>query len=69
MHILFAAPLRILLMKLRIYNVGVHIGLGLFASICGPIIVVTIGKNIKWIEFLIYPGNYIRIGKGDRNNT
>lgn len=61
MHTLFAAPIRILLMKLGIYNVAVHILLGLIASFLGPIIAAWIMKKSKWMEFFIYTGKFIHI--------
>lgn len=59
MHTLFAAPCRILLMKLGITNVAVHVCLGIAISFMGPIAAMIILEKIK-LDFLVYPGKLIR---------
>jgi fucose 4-O-acetylase-like acetyltransferase len=61
MHTLFAAPIRIILLKGNIYNVAVHVFLGIIISFGGPMIVGCIMKTSRWLEFLIYPGKVIKI--------
>ena len=61
MHTLFAAPMRIMLLRIGINNAAVHILLGIFASFVGPIVAARIMKKSKWLEFFIYPGKFIRI--------
>ena len=61
MHTIFAAPVRIVLLKLEVQGVGIHILLGLTISVLGPIIASEIMKRIKWMEFFLYPSKYIRV--------
>ena len=63
MHTIFAAALRILLIKLGIMNPAVHIVLGIAISFIGPISAAKIMNMTKWLEFLIYPGKFVKIGK------
>ena len=63
MHTIFAATLRILLLKLSVTNLGLHILLGLAASFAGPIISAFIMKKTKYLEFFIYPRKVIKIIK------
>jgi len=61
MHTLFAAPLRSLLLKIGIMNVGVHVVTGIIISFIGPIIIAMIMEHFSWMEFFLYPGKYIKI--------
>lgn len=61
MHTLFAAPLRVVLIKVGIRNVYIHILLGLTISIIGPIMAAWVMKKTKWLEFFIYPEKFIKI--------
>ena len=63
MHTLFAAPLRSVLMKVGIENAVVHVVLGLGISFAGPIIATWIMKKTKWLEFFLYPVDYIKRNK------
>ena len=62
MHTLFAAPMRSLLLKIRIENAVIHVALGLGISFVGPIIAAWIMKKTKYLEFFLYPNKFI--GKG-----
>lgn len=55
MHTLAAAPVRIVLVRLRIYQASVHIICGLIASILIPIGVYSIMKYLKWPLLVMYP--------------
>ena len=61
MHTMFAAALRILLFKIGIVNPIVHVLLGLFVTFAGPILAGFIMKKTKWLEFILYPGKFIKI--------
>lgn len=63
MHTLFAAPMRSLLLKIRVENAVVHVVLGLGISFAGPIIAAWIMKRTKWLEFFLYPNKLIRTYK------
>ena len=63
MHTLFAAPLRSILMKIGIENAVIHVVLGLVISFAGPIIAAWIMKKTKWLEFFLYPVDYIKRNK------
>lgn len=60
MHTLSAAPLRSVLMKVGIENAVVHVVLGLGISFAGPIIAAWIMKKTKWLEFFLYPNDFLR---------
>ena len=61
MHTIFAAAFRSLLLKLGITNAAVHIVAGLVISFGGPILVGFVFKKLKWPEFILYPGKFIKI--------
>ena len=61
MHTLFAAPCRILLMKLGITNALIQIGAGIVISFIGPIVAMMVFEKIK-LDFLVYPGKLIKKG-------
>lgn len=61
MHTLFAAPFRVLLIKIGITNAIVHVVLGITISFAGPIIVGKIAKVSKYLEIFFYPTKFIRI--------
>ncbi|MCD7872526.1 MAG: hypothetical protein LUG21_04375 [Clostridiales bacterium] len=63
MHTMFAAGLRAALFKLGIYNSAIHIILGISISFIGPIIAAVIMKKLKFLEFFLYPGKFIKIDK------
>ena len=60
MHTLFAAPFRIVLMKLGIQNAYVHIALGIAISIFGPIVAAEIMRKTKWLEIFLYPERVLK---------
>ena len=61
MHTLFAAPLRTLLFKIGLQNAILHVILGIVISFVGPIIAAKIMERSKWLEFLLYPSEFIKI--------
>lgn len=61
LHTIFAAPVRILLLKLDIYSPVIHIILGIAISIFGPIVAAVIMKRVDFLNFFLYPGLYIKI--------
>ncbi len=61
MHTIFAAPTRIVLLKVGIQNIFLHILFGLAASIIGPIIAAKVMIKFKMLEIFLYPGKYIKI--------
>lgn len=62
MHTIFAAGFRSVLMKIGITSSVIHIVCGLIVSFVCPVIVAFIMSKIKFLEFLLYPNKYIRIG-------
>lgn len=62
MHTLFAAPCRVLLIKLGITNAFIQVVLGILISFVGPIVAMIILEKIK-LDFLVYPGKLIKKGK------
>ena len=61
MHTLFAASLRILLLKMGIQDAAIHVALGIPLSFIGPTIAAIIMKRGKWLEFFVYPGKFIKL--------
>lgn len=59
MHTIFAAGIRVALLKLGICNPAVHVFIGLVASFGGPMLVAWIMEKLK-LDFLIYPGKYMK---------
>ena len=57
MHTIFAAGVRIVLMKLGIGNLLVHTAVGLLASFGGPVAAMRFLEKTK-LECLVYPGKY-----------
>lgn len=60
MHTLFAAPVRIVLLKIGIENPMIHIAAGLVASFAGPMVAAILMKKLKYPEFFLYPGKFIK---------
>lgn len=68
MHTIFAAPARIMLIKLGIQDAAIHIAVGLIASFAGPIAAAEIMKCFKWMNVFLYPGKYIKVNNGAKNH-
>lgn len=68
MHTLFAAPCRVLLIKLGITNAAIQIGIGIAVSFIGPIATMRILEKIK-LDFLVCPGKLIKKGKLNENSN
>lgn len=65
MHTIFAAGLRSVLLKFGVTNATIHIAAGLFISFAGPVLVGFVLKKLKWAEFILYPGKFIKF-KADK---
>ena len=63
MHTIFAAGWRAVLMKVGVTNGAVHIVTGLVISFAGPVAAAWVMSKVKFLDFFINPGRYIRIGK------
>lgn len=61
MHSIFAATLRSVLLKIGITTAWIHIPVGITISVFGPVITAFIMKKTKYLEFLIYPGKFVKI--------
>ena len=61
MHTLFAAPLRTVLFKIGIQNAVIQVILGIVISFIGPMIAAVIMKKSRWLEFILYPGKFIKM--------
>lgn len=59
MHTLFAAPCRVLLMKLGTGSAAVHVCTGIAISFVGPIAAMMILERMG-LGFLVYPGKLIK---------
>lgn len=64
MHTIFAAPVRIVMMKLGIESLLIHIVVGLLISFVGPIAAAEVMKHIKWLDVFLYPNKYIKLNYG-----
>ncbi len=60
MHTIFAAGVRIILLKLNIDNYFIHLIVGLAVSIYVPVLISIISKKIKYTDFFFYPIKTIR---------
>ena len=61
MHTLFAAPCRVVLLKLGFYSAIMQVSVGIAASFVGPIVATIIMKKLKPLDFMVFPGKYIRL--------
>lgn len=59
MHTIFAAGIRIVLLKIGIDLVVIHCILGVGGSFVGPVIATRILEKIKYFDFCIYPIKYL----------
>lgn len=62
MHTIFSAGWRVVLLKLGVTSAPVHILTGLVVSFAGPILAAWIMGKIKGLDFVMYPGKYLRLG-------
>lgn len=60
MHTLFAAPVRVLLLRAGIDDITLHIVIGIGISFIGPIIAMKIMERSKWLGFLVYPRKFLK---------
>lgn len=60
MHTLFAAPVRSVLLKIGVKNAIIHVVVGLIISFVGPIIAMVIMEKLKPLDFIVYPGRYLK---------
>lgn len=60
MHTLFAAPMRIILLKVGIGNSIVHTVIGIGISFAGPIVIAEMMARIGYLDFLLYPNRYLK---------
>ena len=60
MHTLFAAPIRVILLKVGIRNLSIHMFFGILISFAGPIAAAWIMKKWNCMNFFLYPGKYLR---------
>ena len=64
MHTIFAAGIRIILIKMEITNAIIHIMLGFIFSLFVPILIAKIIEKSKIMKFFIYPNVFL----GERLN-
>lgn len=65
-HTIFAACMRIIMLKVGITNYFIHFFIGIIASIYLPIIMSNVSKKIKYTEFFFYPIKTIKELKQER---
>lgn len=66
MHTIFAAPVRIILVKVGFTNVLLHCIIGTIITFAGPIIAMMIMEYFKPLDFLVYPGRYIKLNRKEK---
>jgi hypothetical protein len=59
MHTIFAAGLRAVLLKFGIASPAIHVLSGIAVSFLGPIAAAFVMERIK-LDFLVYPGKYLK---------
>ena len=69
LHTLCAAPVRILLVRLGIYQLTIHFIIGLAASLIIPIMLALFAKRFMPLEFLFKPTSVIRKIKNRQQNA
>ena len=63
MHTIFAAGIRVVLMKIGIDNFVIHTIFGLLFSFIGPILATEIINRVRGLDFILYPTKYINMAK------
>lgn len=63
MHTIFAAPVRILMVKMGITYVLLQCAIGVIISFAGPVLAMKFMEYYKPLDFLVYPGRYIKFKK------
>ncbi len=66
MHTIFAAGLRVVLLKLGITSALIHIPLGLAIGFVGPVIAMIVMEKLRPLDFLVYPNRYVKLGRSSR---
>ena len=61
MHTICAAALRSIFFAAGVHNLAIHIVFGIGISFFGPIIAAEIMKRIWKLDFLLYPGKYVKM--------
>ena len=64
MHTIAAAGIRAVMMKIGITDAFTHVVIGLGMSFLGPIAIALLIKEVKYLEFFLYPGKYVKFSKG-----
>lgn len=62
MHTIFAAGLRVVLVRMGVTSAVVHVPLGLVAGLVGPALAMLAMERLRPLDFLVYPTRYARIG-------
>lgn len=66
MHTIFAAGLRVALLKLGVTSALVHIPLGLAIGFIGPVVAMILMERFKPLDSLVYPNRYVKLGRSNR---
>lgn len=61
LHTIFAAPVRIILIKIGIVNTFIHVMVGGIVSFVVPVIFAKIAEQFKGVNFFMYPTKYMKI--------
>ena len=69
MHTMFSASIRIVLLKVGVYNFYIHFILGLTMGMLMPVLVTIILEKIKYGEIILYPLKTIKKIKEDKNEN
>lgn len=63
MHTIFAAGIRVLLVKIGITTPAVHVVVGLAAGFVGPVFAMLAMERLHPLDFLVYPTRYVKLGR------
>lgn len=70
MHTIFAAGMRVALIRLGIFSPVAHVILGIAVSFVGPVVAMLVMDRLKPLDFFVYPIRYMRtISYGKRGDT
>lgn len=66
MHTIFAAGMRIVLLKVGVTSLLPHVVLGVGASFVGPVLTMLVLERLRPLDFVVYPTRYLKLAGGKK---
>ena len=63
MHTIFAAGIRVVLVKIGVTTPTVHVVVGLATGFVGPVFAMLAMERLRPLDFLVYPTRYVKPGR------